>query len=202
LLCIFLCGGTVIFKLAALLLMGAFYAVYFGKSICQRKKGVVTMQLGSGKKGFVRFVECAVLFASILTPIAELICIFAGTTLFPAFIRWTGAALGTIGVFVFASAVLTMRDSWRAGVSETDKTELVTGGVFSVSRNPAFLGFDLLYIGILLLFFHPLLLIVTLFTICMFHLQIVIVEEPFLRKAFGEDYAGYANKVCRYLGRK
>lgn len=43
-----------------------------------------------------------------------------------------------------------MRDSWRAGISETDKTELVTEGIYQISRNPAFLGFDLLYIGILL----------------------------------------------------
>ena len=43
-----------------------------------------------------------------------------------------------------------MRDFWRAGISETDKTELVTEGIYQISRNPAFLGFDLLYIGILL----------------------------------------------------
>ncbi len=39
---------------------------------------------------------------------------------------------------------------WRAGVSEKEKTELVTAGIYRWSRNPAFLGFDLLYIGFLL----------------------------------------------------
>ena len=43
-----------------------------------------------------------------------------------------------------------MRDFWRAGISETDKTELVTEGIYQISRNPAFLGFDVLYFGILL----------------------------------------------------
>ena len=43
-----------------------------------------------------------------------------------------------------------MRDSWRAGISETDKTELITEGSYQISRNLAFLVFDLLYIGILL----------------------------------------------------
>lgn len=43
-----------------------------------------------------------------------------------------------------------MRDSWSAGISETDKTELVTEGIYQFSRNPAFLEFNLLYIGILL----------------------------------------------------
>lgn len=43
-----------------------------------------------------------------------------------------------------------MKDSWRAGISETDKTELVTEGIYQFSRNLAFLEFNLLYIGILI----------------------------------------------------
>ncbi len=34
---------------------------------------------------------------------------------------------------------LTMKNNWRAGVSHTDKTELVTDGIYQISRNPAFL---------------------------------------------------------------
>lgn len=56
-----------------------------------------------------------------------------------------------IAVYLAAQGrVLNMRDSWRVGVSKTDRTELVTSGIYQISRNPAFLGFDLLYIGILL----------------------------------------------------
>lgn len=29
---------------------------------------------------------------------------------------------------------------------KTDKTELITNGIYQISRNPAFLGFDLLYL--------------------------------------------------------
>ncbi len=58
------------------------------------------------------------------------------------------------GVMVFILAVFTMRDSWRAGVSKTEKTELVTSGIYQISRNPAFLGFDLAYTGILWMFFN------------------------------------------------
>ena len=50
------------------------------------------------------------------------------------------------GDIVLVISVLTMKDSWRAGVSETDKTELVTDGIYQISRNPAFGGFDLVYI--------------------------------------------------------
>lgn len=94
---------------------------------------------------------------------------------------------------------LTMKDSWRAGVSETDKTELVTDGIYQISRNPAFLGFDLVYIGILLLFFNWILVLFSVFAMVMFHLQIVKVEEKFLVSVFGEDYAQYKKTVNRYL---
>ncbi len=103
---------------------------------------------------------------------------------------------------VFVTSVVTMRDSWRAGVSKTDKTELVTDGIYQISRNPAFLGFDLVYIGILLMFFNPWLLIASVFAMLMFHLQIVNVEEDFLLETFGQEYLAYKKKVNRYIGRK
>nr|WP_300825021.1 methyltransferase [uncultured Schaedlerella sp.] len=89
----------------------------------------------------------------------------------------------------------------RKGI-KTDQTELVTNGIYWFSRNPAFLGFDLVYIGILLMFFHWILLAASVFAGVMLHLQIVYVEERFLKKVFGEEYLEYQKKVCRYLGRK
>ena len=93
-------------------------------------------------------------------------------------------------------------DSWRAGVPKTDKTELVTSGIYQISRNPAFLGFDLLYIGTLLMFFNWILCFLTVFAVIMYHLQIVNVEEDFLFATFGNEYLQYKKKVCRYIGRK
>ena len=95
-----------------------------------------------------------------------------------------------------------MRDSWRAGVSKTDQTELVTNGIYQISRNPAFLGFDLLYLGTLLMFFNWVLCALTVFAVIMYHLQIVCVEEKFLVATFGDAYLAYQKKVCRYIGRK
>ena len=74
--------------------------------------------------------------------------------------------------------------------------------IYWFSRNPAFLGFDLVYIGILLMFFHWILLAASVFAGVMLHLQIVYVEERFLKEVFGEEYLEYQKKVCRYLGRK
>ncbi len=190
------------FVVIAIIEMVAFYVCYFSKMIAQKKKGIQTDQMGRGKEGFVKFVELTLKIVTCLTPAVELISIFLFKPILPEMIRWMGAVIGIIGVSVFIISVVTMRDSWRAGVSETEKTELVTDGIYQISRNPAFLGFDLLYIGILLMYFNWLLFGVSIFAMIMFHLQIVNVEEDFLIVTFGNDYIKYKNRVCRYIGRK
>ncbi|MEE3470168.1 MAG: hypothetical protein VZR24_05840 [Butyrivibrio hungatei] len=46
-------------------------------------------------------------------------------------------------------------------------------GIYNYSRNPAFLGFDLVYIGILLMFFNPVLLVISVFAMVMLHLYLL-----------------------------
>ena len=190
------------FRLIAIAVLVAFYGCYFVKMIHQKKKGIQTDQIGKGKVGFVKFVEVTMKIAAVLVFAVEVISIFLGTSYGPLLFRIIGAVVSMAGTAVFITAVLTMRDSWRAGVSQTDQTELVTSGIYQISRNPAFLGFDLLYIGILLMFFNWALCVVSVFAILMYHLQIVNVEEDFLLAAFGNEYLQYKKKVCRYIGRK
>ena len=140
--------------------------------------------------------------AAVLVFTAGLVSILIETCHDLTIVRIIGAVVSVVGTIVFLVAVQTMRDSWRAGVSKTDKTELITNGIYQISRNPAFLGFDLLYIGTLLIFFNWTLCILTIFAIVMYHLQIVCVEEEFLLATFGNEYLQYKKKVCRYIGRK
>ena len=196
------------FKLISIVILIAFYGCYFVKMFYQKKQGIQTDQIGKDKAGFVKFVEVTMKIAAVLVFAAGLFSIFLGTSIFIGtshrftVIRVVGAVTGVAGTLVFIAAVQTMRDSWRAGVSKTDQTELVTNGIYQISRNPAFLGFDLLYIGILLMFFNWILCILTAFAVLMYHLQIVCVEEDFLLAAFGDDYLQYKKEVCRYIGRK
>ncbi len=190
------------FQIMAIVILLAFYGCYFTKMILQRKKGIQTNQMGKGKTGVVKRIEITMKIASLLVPAAELVSIVMNTSCLPLWVRIVGAFVGICGVAVFILAVVTMRDSWRAGVSETERTELVTSGVYQLSRNPAFLGFDLVYIGILLMFFNWVLLAVSVFAGVMFHLQIVNVEEDFLARTFGQAYLDYRKKVHRYTGRR
>lgn len=191
-----------IWKVSALIMLASFYGCYFMKMIAQKRKGITTDQMGKGKTGFVKGVEVTMKIATYLAPAVEIASILLGTTALPIGLRMLGGAIGIAGVVVFIVSMTTMRDSWRAGVSQSEKTELVTSGIYRYSRNPAFLGFDLVYVGILMMFFNWALFAASLFAAVMLHLQIVNVEEEFLLASFGNDYLAYQKQVRRYLGRR
>ena len=190
------------FQISAVIILLVFYGCYFGKMFMQKKKGIQTDQIGKGKTGFVKMIELTMKVSTLLVPLAEIISIAVNVSNLSIIARYLGIVTAILGDIVFVISVWTMKDSWRAGVSPTDKTELVTTGIYQISRNPAFLGFDLVYIGVCLMFFNWLLFLVSVFAMIMFHLQIVNVEEEFLLDFFGEEYISYKKKVNRYFGRK
>ena len=132
---------------------------------------------------------------------AQLLSITFDWSHLPANTRFTGFCIGMAGDIIFLISVLCMKDSWRAGIPDRDRTELVTDGIYAFSRNPAFLGFDLQYIGVLLMFCNLLTGAFTVFAVTMLHLQI-LQEERYLTAEFGAKYLKYRNQVLRYLGRR
>lgn len=139
--------------------------------------------------------------ATLIAPAVQLISIAADNSHLPSNARFTGVCIGMLGDVIFLLSILCMKDSWRAGIPDKDKTELVTAGIYRYSRNPAFLGFDFMYIGVLLMYGNVLTLLASGFAIVMLHLQI-LQEEHHLEKTFGEEYIRYKKQVFRYLGRK
>ena len=189
------------FQWIALLILLSFYTIYIWKMIAQKRKGIQTDQIARGQKSKHLFrTELLMKLATYSIVVAEIASIFLNTSLLCQPIRVVGVILGVAGTSIFGIAVYTMQDSWRAGIPEKDKTELVTTGIFKISRNPAFLAFDLVYFGILLLFFNWILLLFTIWAVIMLHLQI-IQEEKFLLSTFGDEYLKYKRLVNRYLGR-
>lgn len=189
-------------KIITLSLMTVFYICYFAKMISQKKQGIKTDQLGKGKEGFVKFIEVTLKITTYLLPFMQIISIVLYSGTVHIALRIIGVVIIVLGVMTFIISVAQMKDNWRAGVQREEKTNLVTTGIYFISRNPAFLGFDLMYIGILSTFFNWYLCFATIFAIVLFHLQIVNVEEDFLIEAFGEEYLEYKKKVFRYLGRR
>lgn len=187
------------YSLLAILALAIFYGIYFAKASAQKKRGIQTRQIGRRKEKILHTVEVLMGIATLCAPIAQVFSIVFGWSLLPANARLTGFLIAMIGDGIFLLAVLCMRDSWRAGIPEKDKTELVTNGIYKYSRNPAFLGFDLQYIGVLFMFCNPLTIFCSAFAILMLHLQI-LQEEQYLIQEFGKPYLKYKSRVFRYLG--
>lgn len=193
-------------KIIAIALLGVFYAVYFGKKIAQRKQGITTNQIGVGNKPEqVLRTERIMGVATLLVVPVEVVSIlvYPNWTLIPFLqhcpvLQWTGLLIAATGVVFFILAVWTMADNWRAGIPENDQTKLVQKGIYRISRNPAFVGFDLVYIGLLLAFPNIPHLLFALFPVIMFHLQIRH-EEQFCHATFGTEYETYCQQVRRYL---
>lgn len=189
-----------IFLVPAFMILIFFYGNYFVKQAVQKRQGIRTRQLGRRKEKSIHITELIMTAATVSIVPVELISVVIDWNFAATWIRIVGIALGVIGDFIFLTAVLTMKNSWRAGIPDTDRTEFVSHGIYKYSRNPAFVGFDMVYIGILLMYFNWLLLAFTIWAVVMLHLQI-LQEEKYLPTVFGDEYLEYKKHTWRYIGR-
>lgn len=184
----------------AVMVLGIFYGIYFTKMLVQKRHGIRTNQIGCRKEKGLHAVERLMSIATVGIVVAQLLSIQFGWSHLPTSARFTGFCLGMMGNLIFLLAVVQMKDSWRAGIPERDKTKLVTGGIYQFSRNPAFLGFDFMYLGVMLMYLNGFTVLFTGFAMVMLHLQI-LQEEKYLTATFGTAYQAYRKQVFRYLGR-
>lgn len=189
------------YAVLALTVLALFYGIYFAKILAQKQRGIQTRQIGHRKEKSIHTVELLMNAATLGAPITQLLSVAFGWSHLPANARFTGFFTGMLGDAIFLLSVLCMKDNWRAGIPDSDKTELVTTGIYRYSRNPAFLGFDFMYVGMLLLYGNLLTLGFSVFAMVMLHLQI-LQEERYLVNTFGAPYQEYCRHVFRYLGRK
>jgi protein-S-isoprenylcysteine O-methyltransferase Ste14 len=112
-----------------------------------------------------------------------------------------GAALIILG----AVLVVIARREFAQHSQPTDPgqptSKLVTTGVFSVSRNPLYLGGVCILAGIALAFNLPWVLVLLLPALIACHYVLIAPEEKYLAARFGEEYRRYAASVHRWIGR-
>ncbi len=117
----------------------------------------------------------------------------------PMFIRWLGLGLAALG---FVLGVLALIEFKRARTTSNPKKptqSFVTSGIYRYTRNPIYLGFVLILIGL------PINMgnywgIVLVWPLITFTNNMVIKhEEAYLEKKFKEQYAGYRSRVRRWL---
>jgi protein-S-isoprenylcysteine O-methyltransferase Ste14 len=81
-------------------------------------------------------------------------------------------------------------------------SEIVTTGVFSISRNPLYLGGVCILIGGSLAFNLPWVSVLLLPSVVACHYILIAPEESYLAAKFGEEYHMYTARVHRWFGHK
>jgi len=114
-------------------------------------------------------------------------------------IHGLGLALFAGGLCALLAAQASMGRSWRIGVDEQERTDLVTGGPFELVRNPIFTAMVALQLGLTLLVPNVVALGSFVALIAALEVQTRLVEEPYLLSRHGESYGSYAGRVGRFL---
>jgi protein-S-isoprenylcysteine O-methyltransferase Ste14 len=115
-------------------------------------------------------------------------------------ITFFGLSLFAISIIMgwFFSAQL--KESWRVGVHEHQKTQLIQNGIYQYVRNPYFLSYFIMFLSLFLV--RPSLVMVVLIaiSIAIFH-RMVLKEETHLLKIHGTQYEKYKEATGRYIPR-
>jgi protein-S-isoprenylcysteine O-methyltransferase Ste14 len=114
--------------------------------------------------------------------------------------QYAGAIVFSMGFVIMMICIINFAVKGRGTLSPADPTrKLVVSGLYRFSRNPMYAGVTLILIGEAIFFQTMNLWIYSFVVFIAFHIFIVLVEEPRLRKDFGEEYKTYCNKVRRWI---
>jgi protein-S-isoprenylcysteine O-methyltransferase Ste14 len=112
-------------------------------------------------------------------------------------LRALALALWAVGLLLAAVSLVNLGASTRLGLPAA-QTTFKTRGIYRFSRNPMYLGFDLLTLGAMARNPHVVIAAMGAYSMVMYHL-IILGEEQFLRQRFGAAYVEYQGKVRRYF---
>lgn len=113
-------------------------------------------------------------------------------------IKYLGFSIGFIGLCFCLYAQLKMGKSWRVGIDENIKTDLIKTGLYKVIRNPTYLGLYILNFGVWLIW--PTWTVFILNVLFIYTLEIQVrCEEDFLESTYGKDYLEYKDNTKRYI---
>lgn len=115
-------------------------------------------------------------------------------------IRWLGLVAAAAGVVLYVLALRDLGASWRFTIDRERPGELVTSGVFGLTRNPIYLALALIALGASLALGSVLLIVLASAAPPYFH-HVIRREERFLAAHYGEAYAKYCADVPRWLRR-
>jgi protein-S-isoprenylcysteine O-methyltransferase Ste14 len=117
----------------------------------------------------------------------------------PMFIQWLGFGFAALGFILGVFALIEFRRVQAAFDTKKPNKSLVTSGIYRYTRNPIYLGFVLMLIGLPLTMgsYWGLILVWPLVTFT--NNLIIKPEEAYLMQQFKDRYLDYSSRVRRWL---
>lgn len=117
----------------------------------------------------------------------------------PAILRYIGLGLTFIGFLFGIGALMEFRKAHTTLDPHGSAKQLVTSGIYRFTRNPIYLGFLLMVIGLPLnsgLYWG---VVLAPFYVFLMNRLIIQHEEAYLERKFGKVYTDYTSRVRRWL---
>jgi len=113
-------------------------------------------------------------------------------------IRAFGVFLMVTGFLLALVSNASLQRSWRSGIDRHAEIQLVTEGLYHLSRNPAYIGVGLAQLGFFIALPTAFTFICLLVGMIALSIQIKL-EEKHLVSIFGNEYKDYMHKVPRII---
>lgn len=113
--------------------------------------------------------------------------------------HWVRFFIGGLAILIGSGIAIWGTKTLSAHQSLGLKGKLVTKGPYRYSRNPQYVGFILVYAGIILAAYSFMALVTGTFVILLF-VMLPFSEETWLRQQYGKAYEEYCEKVPRFIG--
>src|SRR5699024_12367760 len=110
-----------------------------------------------------------------------------------------GLALMLLGLVLVLVSQTAMGTSWRIGVDEEERTELVTRGIFALVRNPVFTGMGVLLAGQALVVPSAISVAALAVFVAAVQVQVRAIEGPYLVRTRGAAYRSYTTRAHRVV---
>jgi protein-S-isoprenylcysteine O-methyltransferase Ste14 len=117
----------------------------------------------------------------------------------PVATLWPGIVLSVLAVGIAIAGRRTMEAAGTNVNPMLPTTAIVTSGPFRFSRNPLYVALTLLFLGLTLAFDTWWGIILLPPVLLVMHYGVVLREERYLERKFGEPYRQYRSRVRRYL---
>jgi protein-S-isoprenylcysteine O-methyltransferase Ste14 len=117
----------------------------------------------------------------------------------PSTLRAAGLALIALALLLGGLAAWQFRRARTALEPWKPSTALVTSGIFRFSRNPIYLGFLLVLVGLGLFRDSPWIVAMAAPLWAVYRVGVIAREEAYLARLFGEEYRAYCARTRRWL---